>query len=204
MVLFFSFYTFGTTVSYDGEVVAVVDSQATAQEVRSDLEQVTARTLGQTYTIDDSLLQFSDGLVSRQEMVDQTTLEEDLSQELGVVTSAYCLYVNGELVGATPYEGALEELLSQLQGAATDENTISCTFAEDVEIKQELVPSDQIVNLGYLAEMLYSTKQEEVTYTVRQGDTPGPNRRGEHGMTLQGAAAMNPAMTSTRSRSAKC
>ena len=191
VVLFFSFYTFGTTVSYDGEVVAVVDSQATAQEVRSDLEQVTARTLGQTYTIDDSLLQFSDGLVSRQEMVDQTTLEEDLSQELGVVTSAYCLYVNGELVGATPYEGALDELLSQLQGAATDENTISCTFAEDVEIKQELVPSDQIVNLGYLAETLYSTKQEEVTYTVVKGDTWSEIAE-DHGMTSKELLAMNP------------
>lgn len=86
--MFCSFYTFGTTVIYDGEVVAAVDSQATAEEVRSDLEQVTARTLGTTYTIDDSLLQYSDGLVARQEVVDQTTLEEDLSQQIGLVTSA--------------------------------------------------------------------------------------------------------------------
>lgn len=190
-VLFCTFYTFGTTVSYDGEVVAVVDSQATAEEVRSDLEQVTARTLGETYTIDDSLLQYSDGLVSRQQVVDQSTLEEDLSQELGVVTSAYCLYVDGELIGATPYEGALEELLSQLQGAATNENTISCTFAEDVEIKQELVPSERIVNLGYLAETLYSTKEEEVTYTVVKGDTWSEIAE-EHGMTSKELLAMNP------------
>ena len=191
VVLFCTFYTVGTTVSYDGQVVAVVDSQATAEEVRSDLEQVTARTLGQTYTIDDSLLQYSDGLVSRQLVVDQNTLEADLSQELGVVTSAYCLYVEGELIGATPYEGALEELLSQLQGAATDENTISCTFAENVEIRQELVPSDRIVNLGYLAETLYSTKQEEVTYTVVKGDTWSEIAE-DHGMTSKELLAMNP------------
>ena len=191
VVVFCTFYTFGTTVSYDGQVVAVVDSQTTAEEVRSDLEQVTARTLGQTYTIDDALLQYSDGLVSRQAVVDQTTLEEDLSQELGVVTSAYCLYVDGELIGATPYEGALDELLAQLQGAATDENTISCSFAEDVEIRQELVPSEQIVNLGYLAETLYSTKQEEVTYTVVKGDTWSEIAE-DHGMTSKELLAMNP------------
>ena len=191
VVLFFSFYTFGTTVIYDGQVVAAVDSQATAEEVRSDLERVTARTLGETYTIDDTLLQYSDGLVSRQLVVDQDTLEEDLSQELGVVTSAYCLYVDGELIGATPYEGALEELLSQLQGAATDENTISCTFAEDVEIRQELVPSEQIMNLGYLAETLYSTKQEEVTYTVVKGDTWSEIAE-DNGMTSKELLAMNP------------
>lgn len=191
VVLFFSFYTFGTTVSYDGEVVAAVDSRATAEEARSDLEQITARTLGETYSIDDSLLQYSDGLVSRQAVVDGDTFEADLSQEIGLVTSAYCLYVDGELIGATPYEGALEELLTQLQGAATDENTISCTFAENVEIKQELVPSERIVNLGYLAETLYSTKKEEVTYTVVKGDTWSEIAE-DHGMTSKELLALNP------------
>ena len=191
MVLFCSFYTFGTTVIYDGEVVAAVDSRSTAEEARSDLEQITTRTLGETYTIDDSLLQYSDGLVSRQAVVDGETFEEDLSQEIGLVTSAYCLYVDGELIGATPYEGALEELLNQLQGAATDENTISCSFAEDVEIKHELVPSERIVNLGYLAETLYSTKEEEVTYTVVQGDTWSEIAE-DHGMTSKELLALNP------------
>ena len=190
-VLFCSFYTFGTTVIYDGEVVAAVDSRSTAEEARSDLEQVTTRTLGQTYTIDDSLLQYSDGLVARQAVVDGETFEEDLSEEIGLVTSAYCLYVDGELIGATPYEGALEELLSQLQGAATDENTISCTFAENVEVKHELVPSEKIVNLGYLAETLYSTKEEEVTYTVVQGDTWSEIAEA-HGMTSKELLALNP------------
>lgn len=191
VVLFCSFYTFGTTVIYDGEVVAAVDSRSTAEEARSDLEQITTRTLGETYTIDDSLLQYSDGLVSRQAVVDGETFEEDLSQEIGLVTSAYCLYVDGELIGATPYEGALEELLNQLQGAATDENTISCSFAEDVEIKHELVPSERIVNLGYLAETLYSTKEEEVTYTVVQGDTWSEIAE-DHGMTSKELLALNP------------
>ena len=78
--LFFSIYTFGTTVRYDGEVVAAVNSQSAAEEAAADLEAVTARTLGQTYTIDDALIQYSSGLLRRQDLVDETTLEEDLSQ----------------------------------------------------------------------------------------------------------------------------
>ena len=90
------------------------------------------------------------------------------------MTSAYCLYVNGERIGATPYEGALEELLEQLQRPLPRmKNTISCEFAEDVEIKQEYVPTCEIMNLGYLAELLYSTKTAEVTYEVARA-TPGP------------------------------
>ena len=189
--LFFSAYTFGTTVLYDGEVIAAVDSQTAAEEAAADLEAVTARTLGESYSIDDSMIQYSSGLLRRQDVVDTTTLEEDLSQQIGLVTQAYSLYVDGELVGATPYEGALEELLNQLQSSAADENTISCEFAEDVEIKQEYVPTEKVMNLGYLAELLYSTKTAEVTYTVKSGDTWSEIAE-DHDMTSRELLEMNP------------
>ena len=189
--LFFSAYTFGTTVLYDGEVIAAVDSQTAAEEAAADLEAVTTRTLGESYSIDDSMIQYSSGLLRRQDVVDATTLEEDLSQQIGLVTQAYSLYVDGELVGATPYEGALEELLNQLQSSAADENTISCEFAEDVEIKQEYVPTEKVMNLGYLAELLYSTKTAEVTYTVKAGDTWSEIAE-DHDMTSSELLEMNP------------
>ena len=189
--LFFSIYTFGTTVRYDGEVVAAVNSQSAAEEAAADLEAVTARTLGQTYTIDDELIQYSSGLMRRQDLVDETTLEEDLSRQIGLVTQAYSLYVDGELIGATPYEGALEELLGQLQSTAADENTISCEFAEDVEIRYEYVPTEKLMNLGYLAETLYSTKTAEATYTVKAGDTWSEIAE-DHGMTSKELLELNP------------
>ena len=189
--LFFSAYTFGTTVLYDGEIIAAVDSQTAAEEAAADLEAVTSRTLGERYSIDDSMIQYSSGLLRRQDVVDTTTLEEDLSQQIGLVTQAYSLYVDGELVGATPYEGALEELLTQLQSSAADENTISCEFAEDVEIKQEYVPTEKVMNLGYLAELLYSTKTAEVTYTVKAGDTWSEIAE-DHDMTSSELLEMNP------------
>ena len=191
IVVLCSLYTFGTTVRYDGEVVAAVGSQAAAEEAASELEALTARTLGQTYTIDENLLQYSSGLLRRQDLVDETTLEEDLSQEIGLVTEAYSLYVDGELIGATPYEGALEELLGQLQSSTADENTISCEFAEDVEIRQEYVPTEKVMNLGYLAETLYSTKTAEVTYTVKAGDTWSEIAE-DHGMTSKELLELNP------------
>lgn len=94
-------------------------------------------------------------------------------------------------MGATPYEGALEELLSQLQSSTADENTISCEFAEDVEIKQEYVPTEKVMNLGYLAELLYSTKTAETTYTVKAGDTWSEIAE-DHGMTSKELLALNP------------
>ena len=184
-------YTVGTTVSYDGEVIGAVSSQSTAEEARSNLEKVTARTLGESFTIDDSLIQYSTGLLKRQDLVDGETFEENLSEEIGLVTSAYCLYVDGERIGATPYEGALEELLDQLRAASTNEDTISCEFAEDVQIQQEFVPSADIMNLGYLAEKLYSTKTAEVTYEVKKGDTWSEIAQ-DHGLSSKELLALNP------------
>jgi len=187
-----SMYTKGTTVTYDGEVIAVVSSEAEVEKARANLEMVTTKTLGHKFTIDESLLQYSTDWMMRQDIVDdEVSLEEDLSEEIGLVTDAYCLYVEGERIGATPYEGALEELLEQLKLAATDENTISCEFAERVEIRQETIPSDEIMNLGHVAETLYSTKMEEVTYEVKRGDTWSEIAEA-HGLTSKELLALNP------------
>ena len=186
-----SVYTVGTTVTYDGEVIGAVESQATAEAARSRLERITTRTLGESFTIDDSLIQYSSRLLKRQDVVDGETFEEDLSEEIGLVTPAYCLYVDGERIGATPYEGALEELMEQMKEAVINEDTVSCSFAEDVEVRQEYVSTDEIMNLGYLAETLYSTKTAEVTYEVKKGDTWSEIAE-THGLTSQQLKALNP------------
>ena len=95
------------------------------------------------------------------------------------------------MIGATPYEGALEELLHQLQTRVSNENTISCGFQEDVTVKPGYVPTEKIMNLGYLAETLYSTKTEEVTYTVKSGDT-WSEIANSHGMTSKELLEKNP------------
>nr|WP_326166203.1 peptidoglycan DD-metalloendopeptidase family protein [uncultured Oscillibacter sp.] len=191
VLLFFSTYTNGVTVTYDGKVLGSLADQKEAEEARADLEEVTARTLGRSFTIDDSLIQYSSGLLRREDLVDKETYEEELSQEVGMVTAAYCLYVDGERIGATPYKGALDQLLEQIQLSATNEGTISVSFAEDVDIKAEYVPTADLMNLGYLAETLYSTKTAEVTYTVAKGDTWSEIAE-DHGLTSKELLDLNP------------
>ncbi len=190
-VLFVSTYTRGVTVTYDGKVLGALSSEAEAEEARAELEKVTAQTLGRSFTIDNSLIQYSSGLLRRQDLVDKETYEEELSREVGMVTAAYCLYVDGERIGATPYKGALEQLLEQIQLSATNEGTISVSFAENVEVKEEFVATDSLMNLGFLAETLYSTKTAEVTYTVAKGDTWSEIAE-DHGLTSKELLALNP------------
>ena len=191
LALFSSFYTFGTTVTYDGQEVAKVSSKMSAQDAVRDLEKVTSQALGGNYTIGTNLLRYDSGLMLRKEVVDGDTFEEELSGKIGLVTYGYSLYVDGEMIGATPYEGALEELLHQLQTRVSNENTISGGFQEDVTVKPGYVPTEKIMNLGYLAETLYSTKTEEVTYTVKSGDT-WSEIANSHGMTSKELLEKNP------------
>ena len=191
VALFFSVYTRGTTVSYDGTVLGSVASRAAAEKACTDLERITTRALGASYSIDQDLLHYEAGWMKRQDLVEGETLEENLSDEIGLVTAAYSLYVGGERIGSTPYRGALDELLAQLKASVTNEDTISVTFAEEVEIKEEYVPTEEIMNLGHLAELLYSTKMEEVTYEVKKGDTWSEIAE-KHGLTSKQLLALNP------------
>ena len=42
----------------------------------------------------------------RQDIEDKAVYEDQLSDEIGLVTSAYSQYLNDVRIGATPYEGA--------------------------------------------------------------------------------------------------
>ena len=191
VVGFFSFFTLGTVVSYDGQELAKVSSARVARDAASDLERRTSQALGGTYTISESMIRYASAILPRSELVDESTLEEELSDEIGLVTYGYGLYVDDELIGATPYEGALEELQQQLKYGVSSESTISCDFREKVEVKAGYYPTEKIMNLGYLAELLYSTKDEEVTYTVKKGDTWSEIAE-DHGMSSKELLAMNP------------
>ena len=191
VVLFCSVYTRGTTVTYDGKEIAKLASRSEAESVRKELEEVTSQVLDETYRIDDSLLGYTSGMMRRKEIDTTEEYAEQLTKKVGLVEQAYCLYINGVRIGATPYEGALEELLQQLRKAASDENTISCEFSEDVEIRREIVPADAVMNLGYIAELLYSTKTAEVTYEVKRGDTWSQIAE-SHGLTSKQLQALNP------------
>ena len=189
--VFFSRYTIGTTVVYDGKALDTVATMSEAKRVTANIAAITAETLGESFQFADTSIQYTNGLVARSEIVDRAELEEDLTGEVGLVTRGYSLYINDELVGSTQYEGALEGLLDQLKESYVSEDTLTVDFVEDVRIAEGYVPADSIVNLGQIAELLNSTKAGEVTYTVVKGDT-WSGIANDHGMTTKELLAINP------------
>ena len=191
IALFFSFYTLGTTVEYNGSVVDTVASAAQARKAASKLESITTETLGKSYEIAKDAIHYSTAFVLRSDVTDATTFEQDLADELGQVTYGYSLYVDDELIGSTQYAGALDELLKQIKQVYASADTLSVDFVENVRIAEGYVPTDSVMNLGEIAEILNSTKSGEVTYTVVKGDTWGQIAN-NNGMTAAELEALNP------------
>ena len=192
VAIFFSFYTLGTTVVYDGVAVDTVGSKRVAKRAAANISDITVETLGESsYAISDELIQYDTGLVRRSELTDKAELEQDLADQVGLVTYGYSLYVNDELLGSTEYEGALDDLLEQLKQLYVSPDTLSVDFVEDVRVVRGYVPTESIMNLGHIAEILSSTKAGEVTYTVVKGDT-WSKIANDNGMTSAELEAINP------------
>ena len=188
---FFSLYTTGTAVSYTGETLEVVGDAAQARRIAASVETLTAETLGNSFTFSDDALQYTSSLVRRSELGEIADLEKELTDEVGLVTYGYSLYIDDELVGSTPYTGALEALLEQVKQIGVSADTLSVDFVEDVRISEGYVPTDSLVNLGYIAETINSTKVGEETYTVQKYDTWSEIAEA-HGMSSADLEALNP------------
>ena len=189
--VFNALYTTGTTVTLDGVALATVASPEEAEAARLSVERSISDVVGYDYTLEDSQVSYSTGLTARSAVVDEAEVEEDLSGCLRMGEHGYALYVNGEMVGATQTQGALEELLEQVAAPYRNENTVSIDYVEDIEIRECDLPVDQFTNLADVALLLNSTKAGEVTYTVEKGDCWSVIAQ-DHDMTNSELLKLNP------------
>lgn len=187
-----SLYTIGARAVYDGKDLGVVSSRQAVTLAVTEVEGITRETLqDSSYKVDQSLLETKTGVFLRKEVASEEDFRDELTDELGLVEDAYVLYVDGEKVVATTFPGALDDILAQLKLGYQTEDTVDAYFVEDVEIRQEYVDTSYIMNLGYIAEILNATREGEVTYTVKSGDSYY-SIAGEYGISVDTLMKMNP------------
>ncbi len=192
-----SLYTLGTSAKYDGVTLGTVSSRGEVAAAVAHVESITRDALAdESYTIDPALLEVQTSMVLRTDIEDPEVLTENLSDQLGMVEYGYALYVDGELIAATPYAGALEEMLEQMQVGYRTPSTVECGFVEKVEIIEEYVDASYMMNLGSIAEIVNATKEGAVTYTVKSGDTLYGIAM-EYDLTVSALRNLNPGYSAT-------
>lgn len=184
-------YTTGTTLSFEGVELGTVASEEEALAAVQRVESSISQKLGSRYSLSPESLSYTTGVAYRGTLVEEADLEEALSQSLRVVEHGYALYVNGEFIGATQTEGALDELMAQVATPYRNENTVSIDFVEDWEIRECDLPIEDFTNLADVALLLNSVKAGEQTYTVEAGDCWSVIAE-DHNMTSQDLLRMNP------------
>lgn len=189
---FLSLYAVGTSVSYNNYVLGTVAGPGTVQRTVNSIQQITRQTLhDEEYTVDTDALETHIRIVPRRELTSGQELQDALTAQLGEVAYANVLYINSTPIAATAYDGAIEELLEQLKIGYVTADTVDCYFVEDTEVRQEYVSANYVMNLGYIAQLLNATKEAEVTYTVKKGDTPFGIAEA-YGVDLKDLKAINP------------
>lgn len=163
-------YTTATTLSFEGRELGTVASEEEAVTAVERVEESISRALGSSYSLGPDKVSYTTGLAYRGALVDESDLEEALSQSVRVMEHGYSLYVGGQLIGSTQIKGAYEELLNQVAANYINENTVSIDFVEGVEIRECDLPLEDFTNLSEAALLLNSEKDGEVTYTVEAGD----------------------------------
>lgn len=193
LAIVFSRYSVVSSVSYQGRTLGLVKNTEIVDTACREIQETVSRVTGQ-----QDLLQREDFVVTRgltnvqdYSYLDVDSLEDVVYKDLNVVTYGYTLQVDGEVIGSTIYEGALEDLLAQIKSSHITANTISCDFVEKVEIIPGMVPTTQIVNLGTILEIINSTKEGEVTHIVQSGEVWSAIAR-DNGMTNAQLLNLNP------------
>jgi len=193
----FSLYTLGTSAKYGGVALGTVSSKADVAAAVAEVEAITKTALrDDDFALDPALLETETCMVLRTDMASSTALEENLSEQLGLVEYGYALYVDGELIAATTFPGALEEMLEQMQVGYRTPSTVECGFVEKVEIIEEYVDASYMMNLGNIAEIINDTKLGAVTYKVVSGDSFYRIAM-EHEMTVSALRNLNPGYSAT-------
>ena len=163
-------YSPAYVLTVDGVDVGVVQSKSVYQEIEARVESRASQILGYDYTIDHEVT-YELALTKREDLTPTADVENYLFDQIGAITKAYTLRVDGQLVGMAQDRAALDAMLDELAAPYVNENTIAVDYTKTVHITQEYVPSDSEQDTAAMMAALTANTNGQTTYEVQAGDT---------------------------------
>lgn len=184
---------YGLTLSYGDQTIATIRDEQVFDQA---MEMVTERMVHDTASENDSTISLTPVFALKVMNSSQYTEATDvcdllIRQSNGIIEEATGLYMDGELIGAVRSSADLNHMLSTiLEEAVGDDTECEASFLQDVEMVTGLFPSSTVISADEMKQFLTANETEEVSYTVKDGDTPITIAQ-EHGLTLDELNALN-------------
>ncbi len=170
-VAFNSTYTRAYALNVNGQEVGVVASQDDVEAIVSNVESRASDILGEDYSFDAEKLSTTPVYVTPSELSDTAQIEETLFEDVGALTQAYGLRVDGVELGYAASQEDIDALLEAAAAPYLTENTVDYEFVEDVVVYPVELPSNTQFDLEPIRATLAQMRIEQSTYVVKKGDT---------------------------------
>ena len=138
----------------NGEKIGLVASRDVVARASTRSELNISAILGETYEF-GGVINYKAVLVKNPEYIPEREVYNKLyGYSQGYIMSAYGLYIDGELVGATTKESDIDEALNQILGEIADKNAdATVEFVNDIQIirkdyaKKDVLTGDEFRNI---------------------------------------------------------
>lgn len=168
--------TFALELSYDGEIIGYVRTEAEYKQAREmAIERLDAFSADNASNEAIKQAEYEIKPVKLSRINDARTICDKLIEESDYdITNACGIYIDGVFLCAVKNEtDAVSVFDSVLADYETGEANATVSFVEDIEYVQGLYPDNESVirDAAYLSEKLNSKKSEAAYYTVESGDS---------------------------------
>lgn len=190
-------YTLGLNVYLDDTSVASVTKQQEFEDMLLEFEREVSVQIGEPFKTNLTFY-YEFGLIKKSEAAQNSQMYEKILSRLTRVKQLSVLKVDGQVIGANESKTGLENLLNSIKAPYRQDESISYVeFDKDVEIETRLCKIDDYKSLEEIEQLLVQPKEQEVTYTIQQGDTLSAIAP-RYGMTTSALINMNSEVNPTR------
>lgn len=162
--------------AYNGRTLGIVRDQQDVLEILDLVSEELTQEYGSSITIDpESDITFNAVISYGKEIDDADTVLRRFTYMGDIQAEAYAIYADGELLSIVESEKIANEVLDKvLDNYLKDDDDVEYEyvgFAEDIEIVPYSTSLSRVTSKNSAYKKIKSGGQQEVTYTVKSGDT---------------------------------
>ncbi len=174
-ISYWSNLNYGLALAYDGQEIATVKDEKVVEQASQMVNQ---------RLVYDSIASSNESLdiVPTYKLVSVSTdkysspsavCDKIIQKSKGAIEEGAGLYIDGELCGVLEDDNKVQEVLDEvLSDEKTNDESAEVKFVEEVETVSGLFPASTMVSSENLKEKLNTPVEDEVYYTIQDGDTP--------------------------------